>query len=48
MMEKDIERLVKIAEESLKIQKEILDFTKGMHKLTREMNLRIIDKLANL
>lgn len=47
-MEEEIKKLVGIAEESLKIQKEMLDFTKGMHKLLREMNVRIVDKLAKL
>ena len=40
-MEKELKRLVEISEE-------MLEYTKGMHKLLREMNVRVIDKLGNL
>ena len=48
IMEKEFKRMVEIAEESLKIQKEMLDLSIGMHKLFREMNVRIIEKLGKL
>ena len=44
----ELKRIVELAEESLKVQKEVLEFTKGMHKLLREMNVRVIEKLANI
>jgi len=48
MMEEDIKKLVEIAEKSLKIQEELLDYTKSMQKVIREMNVRVIDKLQNI
>lgn len=42
---KEIER---IAKESLEVQKKVLDLTKGMHKLMREMRVLAVDKLGNL
>ena len=41
----ELKKLTGMFEESLKIQREMLDLTKGMHKLFREMNVRIIEKL---
>lgn len=54
-MEEEFKEMLNIAREGLEIQKrmekktdEMLDLTKGMHKVMREMNVRIIGKIANL
>ena len=44
----EIKKLLEIAEESLKVQKEVLELTEGMHKLLREIRVVAVDKLGNL
>ncbi len=55
IMEEEFKEMLKIAREGLEIQKrmeektdKMLDLTEGMHKVMREMNVRIIGKLANI
>jgi len=40
--------LKKIMEEQLEIAKQLLDYTKGLHKEMREIKVRLMEKLEKL
>ena len=44
----DDKMLIEILEKLLVAQEKLVELTEGMHKLMREMNVRIVDKLAKL
>lgn len=40
-----LDEIVRIAKESLEVQKELLDLTKGVHKELRGLKILITDKI---
>ena len=45
---KELEEMLKIAKESLEIQKKILDLTRATEKMFREIRVQVLDKLNDL
>lgn len=47
-MDEQLNKMIKIAEEGLLVQKEMLDYMKGLHKEMREVKVRLGDALKKM